>query len=111
MSKINFSETKSLVEFFGQISATDLQVCQSKRTGGLYVVFKCADGTEQNAMLAKSITAIDANNAADLQVSWIEGTTETGNPLEGFMVHPTGERKVVSTFSLADLTAKVGAIG
>jgi hypothetical protein len=108
MSKINFSKTTGLVEFFGTINATDLQICESKKTGNSYVVFKCAGGKEEITMLAKSITGIDATNAASLQVSWIEGTTDAGEPLEGYMIHPVGERVVKATFSLADLTAVVG---
>jgi hypothetical protein len=108
MSKINFSKTTGLVEFFGTINATDLQICVSKKTGNSYVVFKCAGGKEEITMLAKSITGIDATNAASLQVSWIEGTTDAGEPLEGYMIHPVGERVVKATFSLADLTAVVG---
>jgi|APFre7841882793_1041355.scaffolds.fasta_scaffold16258_2 hypothetical protein len=109
MSKINFSKTTGLVEFFGTISATDLQICDSKKKPGTrYVVFKCAGGKEETTMIAKSITAIDASNVTALQVSWIEGTTDAGEALEGYMVHPVGERKVISTFSLADLTAAVG---
>ena len=109
MSKINFSKTTGLVEFFGTIGATDLQICESKKKPGThYVVFKCAGGKEETTMLAKSITGINASNAGVLQVSWIEGTTDSGEPLEGYMVHPVGERKVVATFSLADLTAVVG---
>jgi hypothetical protein len=109
MSKINFSKTTGLVEFFGTINATDLQICESKKKPGThYVVFKCAGGKEEITMLAKSITGIDATNAASLQVSWIEGTTDAGEPLEGYMIHPVGERVVKATFSLADLTAVVG---
>jgi hypothetical protein len=108
MSKINFSKTTGLVEFFGTINATDLQICESKKTGNPYVVFKCAGGKEEITMIAKSITGIDASNAGTLQVSWIEGTTDAGEPLEGYMIHNVGERVVKATFSLADLTAVVG---
>jgi hypothetical protein len=108
MSKINFSKTTGLVEFFGTIGATGLDICQSKKTGNSYVVFKCADGNEEITMLAKSITTIDASNVTALQVSWIEGTTDAGEPLEGYMIHPVGERVVKASFSLADLTAAVG---
>lgn len=104
---IKFSETKGLVEFLGANGATGLQICESKKTGGLYVVFQCADG-DKTAMLAKSVPTIDASNAGTLQVSWLSGTGEDGKVVEGFMVHPSGERVVKSTFSLADLTAKVG---
>ena len=108
MNKINFSKTTGLVEFFGNIGATGLDICESKKTGNSYVVFKCENGKEEITMLAKSITGIDATNVATLQVSWIEGTTEDGNELSGYMIHPTGERVVKASFSLADLTAAVG---
>jgi hypothetical protein len=108
MSKIVFSRTTGLIEFFGIIQATNLDICESKKTGNSYVVFKCADDKEEITMLAKSIKAITPENAGELQVSWIEGTTEEGNELSGYMVHPTGERKVVGSFSLADLVAAKG---
>jgi hypothetical protein len=104
---IKFSETKSLVEFLGSVGATGLQICESKKTGGLYVVIPTANG-DTTAMLAKSIPSITADNAGSLQVSWISGTTDEGKLVEGFMIHPSGERVVKATFSLADLTAKVG---
>jgi hypothetical protein len=54
-------------------------------------------------MLASKVAKIDATNARDLDVSWVEGVTEAGSPVKGYMVHTRGVVTVVSTFSLADL--------
>jgi hypothetical protein len=107
MSKMNFSKTTGLVQFFGDIKSTGLDICESKKSGNKYVVFK-TDKEDVITMLAKSVEGINAQNVKELQVSWIEGTNDNGDEVSGYMVHPIGERKVLSSFSLADITAGMG---
>jgi hypothetical protein len=55
-------------------------------------------------MLAKKVgQEINAENAHLLQVSYIDGVSEDGVEIKGNLVHTIGERKVICTFSLADI--------
>lgn len=113
-----FSETKSLIAYMQSVGSTSLNIALGKekvnpKTGEVtraqYVQFVKADGGQiGTALLASKIKSIDASNARDLDVSWVEGTTELGAPVKGYMVHTRGTVEVVSTFSIADL-ATIGA--
>lgn len=113
-----FSETRSLVDYMQAVGSTFLNIAVGKekvneKTGELYrsqyVQFMKANGTQQGtALLANKIKVIDASNALALDVSWVEGTTEQGTPIKGYLVHTRGTVEVVSTFSIADL-ATIGA--
>jgi hypothetical protein len=96
---MNFSNTTSLLDFMSQNNATALDICESK-SGGAYVSF----GGTLTAMLAKKVgQVINATNVNLLQVSYIDGVTEDGVEIKGNLIHTIGERKVLSTFSLADI--------
>ena len=98
---MNFSNTVSLLDFMASNNATTLQICESK-SGGAYVYF----GGDLTAMIAKKVgQVINAENAHLLQVSYINGVTEDGVVIEGNLIHTIGERKVISTFSLADVAS------
>lgn len=113
-----FSETQPLVSYMQTNGAVTLNIALGKervneKTGEItrarYVQFIKADGTQfGTALLAGKVEKIDATNARDLDVSWVEGTTELGAPIRGYMVHTRGKVEVVSTFSIADL-ASIGA--
>ena len=108
-----FSETRSLVEYMQSTGSVSLNIVEGKekvnpKTGEVYkaqyVQFIKPDGAASGtAMLASKVAKIDATNARDLDVSWVEGVTEAGSPVKGYMVHTRGVVTVVSTFSLADL--------
>jgi len=115
-----FSETRSLVAYMQAVSSPSLNIVKGsnkKDANGVeipnsashYVQFLKADGSVLGtAMLAKKIPTIDAKNAKDLDVSWVEAVSELGAPIKGYMVHTRGTVEVVSTFSVADLAA-IGA--
>ena len=110
-----FSETRSLVAYMQAVGSPSLNIVKGsnkKDANGVeipnsashYVQFLKADGSVLGtAMLAKKINTIDASNARDLDVSWVEAVSDLGAPIKGFMVHPRGTVEVVSTFSLADV--------
>lgn len=96
---MNFSNTVSLLDFMNENKAVTLDICESK-TGGAYVSF----GGTLTAMLAKKVgQVINAENFNLLQVSYIDGVTEDGVEIKGNLIHTIGERKVLHTFSLADV--------
>lgn len=98
---MNFSNTVSLLDFMASNNATALDICESKK-GGAYASF----GGDLTAMIAKKVgQVINAENAHLLQVSYINGVTEDGVVIEGNLIHTIGERKVISTFSLADIAS------
>ena len=113
-----FSETRSLVTYMQAVGSMSLNIVEGKekvnpKTGeaykAQYVQFIKSDGTVSGtAMLASKVSKIDASNARDLDVSWVEGATEAGTPVKGYMVHTRGVVTTVSTFSIADLAA-IGA--
>lgn len=110
-----FSETRSLVAYMQGVGASSLNIVKGsnkKDANGVeipnsashYVQFIKADGgVLGTAMLAKKINTIDASNAKDIDVSWVEAVSELGAPIKGYMVHTRGTVEVVSTFSLADV--------
>jgi hypothetical protein len=111
-----FSETTSILAYMQGIGAPSVQIVKGankKDAAGIeipdsastYVRFVNGDTSLGTAMLAKKVTAIDASNVRDLDVSWVEGATELGAPIKGWMVHTRGTVEVVSTFSVAELAA------
>lgn len=110
-----FSETRSLVAYMQAVGSPSLNIVKGsnkKDANGVeipnsasqYVQFLKADGSVLGtALLAKKISVIDASNARDLDVSWVEAVSDLGAPIKGFMVHTRGTVEVVSTFSLADV--------
>ena len=110
-----FSETRSLVAYMQGVGASSLNIVKGsnkKDASGVeipnsashYVQFIKADGgVIGTAMLAKKISTIDASNARDIDVSWVEAVSDLGAPIRGYMVHTRGTVEVVSTFSLADV--------
>lgn len=113
-----FSETRSLVAYMQAVQSPNLNIVKGKekvnpKTGETYtpryVQFLKPDGSVLGtAMLASKIENITAANARDLDVSWVEGATEAGTPVKGYMVHGRSTAEVISTFSVADLAA-IGA--
>lgn len=113
-----FSETRSLVAYMQAVQSPNLNIVKGKekvnpKTGKnytpRYVQFLKPDGSVLGtAMLASKIENITAANALDFDVSWVEGVTEGGSPVKGYMVHGRSTAEIVSSFSLADL-ATIGA--
>jgi hypothetical protein len=96
---MNFSNTVSLLDFMNENKSVTLEICESK-SGGAYVSF----GGTLTAMLAKKVgQVINGDNFNLLQVSYIDGVTEDGVEIKGNLIHTIGERKVLHTFSLADV--------
>ena len=114
----DFSETRSLVAYMQAVQSPNLNIVKGKekvnpKTGEVYTpryvqFLKPDGGVHGTAMLASKIENITALNARDLDVSWVEGVTDSGSPVKGYMVHGRSTAEVISTFSIADL-ATIGA--
>ena len=111
----NFSETRSLINYMQAVGAPTLNIVKGsnkKDANGVeipnsasrYVQFMKPNGEQLGrAMLAKKVIEITPATASTLDVSWVEGITEAGEPIRGYMVHTRGTVEIVATFSLTDM--------
>lgn len=98
----DFSETTGLLSYMRAGATSNIEIVQG--TNSKYVRFVQSDGVvKSTAMLAKKVLKIDATNIRDLDVSWVEGVTEDGSPIKGFMVHTRGVVEIISSFSIAEM--------
>lgn len=100
-NKMEFLETKSVLDFMNSIGATNLNIQQGDKKIP-YVGFN--NSSKTTALLSSKISNITAANVRDVQVSWIEGINEKGIAIKGYLVHRVGTpAEVLSTFSVADM--------
>jgi hypothetical protein len=115
MSQTTFSETRSLINYMQAVGAPTLNIVKGsnkKDANGVeipnsasrYVQFMKPNGEQLGrAMLAKKVTEITPATASSLDVSWVEGITESGDAIRGFMIHTRGTVEVIATFSITDM--------
>lgn len=98
---MQFTETTSVLEFMQSIGATNLSIQQGEKKVP-YVGFN--DKGRTTCMLTKHISEVTASNVRDLQISWIDGITEEGKKINGYLLHRMGTpAEVLSTFSVTDV--------
>lgn len=92
-NELTFKQGVNLKSFMGNKGFETVDIITNPKTGKKFFSF---DGGALTGLISKKVKKLEAS----LIVSEVEGTTEEGDPFEGFMLHTTDRSNVVDTFTL-----------